>query len=408
MIENPAFDSQTKENLGTKASKFGSTVELSEPFMKDILKSGIVESILNVAKAREDAKLAKQMVGKKKQKLVGIPKLEDANDAGTRRAEDCTIILTEGDSAKGLALAGIEVVGRDKYGVFPLRGKFLNVREASAKQIRENPEISNLIQILGLQMGKRYDNVSTLRYGHIMIMTDQDHDGSHIKGLLINFIHHFWPSLLEMNGFLNEFVTPIIKASKGSEEISFFTIPEYEQWAHGRNVNGWKIKYYKGLGTSTSKEAKEYFSKIHDHVIDFEYIDCTDFEAIDLAFNKKMADNRKEWLKTYDQATTFVDHSVKHLRYRDFVNKELILFSIADCARSIPSICDGLKPGQRKILFSCFKKKLKGEIKVAQLSGYVAEHSAYHHGEVSLQSTIVAMSQNFVGSNNINLLLPIG
>jgi len=127
---------------------------------------------------------------------VGIPKLEDANNAGTRNAEQCTIILTEGDSAKSLALAGIEVVGRDKYGVFPLRGKFLNVREASNKQIMENPEIQNLIKILGIQIGKKYDNLSNLRYGRVMIMTDQDHDGSHIKGLLINFIHHFWPSLL--------------------------------------------------------------------------------------------------------------------------------------------------------------------------------------------------------------------
>lgn len=103
-----------------------------------------------------------------------------------------------------------------------------------------------------------------------------------------------------------------------------------------------------------------------------------------MAFNKKLADARKEWLKTWTQ-DTFVDHSIKTLRYETFVNKELILFSIADCARSIPSLCDGLKPGQRKILFSCFKRKLiKNEIKVAQLSGYVSEHSAYHHGEVSL------------------------
>jgi len=210
-----------------------------------------------------------------------------------------------------------------------------------------------------------------------------------------------------MNGFLREFITPIIKVSKGNEVRSFFTIPEYEAWAEGRNLKGYKIKYYKGLGTSTTKEAKEYFSRLDDHVIDFIYNDGEDFDAIDLAFNKKKADDRKEWLKTYNQHT-FVDHSIKELRYKDFVNKELILFSVADCARSIPSLCDGLKPGQRKILFSCFKRKLRGEIKVAQLSGYVAEHSAYHHGEVSLQQTIVSMAQNFVASNNINLLLPIG
>ena len=241
-------------------------------------------------------------------------------------------------------------------------------------------------------------------------MTDQDHDGSHIKGLLINFIHHFWPSLLKMNGFLKEFVTPLLKATKGNQTLSFFTINEFENWAQtnlGGNLKGWKVKYYKGLGTSTTKEAKEYFSAIDTHQLEFEYLDQEDDDVIDLAFSKKLADKRKEWLTTYTPEM-YVDHTVKTLRYKDFVNKELIQFSIADCQRSIPCLCDGLKPGQRKILFSCFKRKLKGEIKVAQLSGYVAEHSAYHHGEVSLHQTIVNMAQNFVGSNNVNVLLPIG
>ena len=188
---------------------------------------------------------------------------------------------------------------------------------------------------------------------------------------------------MRMNGFLKEFVTPLLKATKGQEIHSFFTMNEFEQWADGRNLKAWKVKYYKGLGTSTTKEAKEYFSQIDKHQIEFEYVDHEDDDVIELAFNKKMADRRKEWLTTYS-VHNYVDHSEKHLRYRDFVNKELIQFSIADCARSIPCLCDGLKPGQRKILFACFKRKLKAEIKVAQLSGYVAEHSAYHHGEVSL------------------------
>ena len=104
--------------------------------------SGVIEDIVSQAKAKEEAKMARTLgPGKKKVKLLGIPKLEDANNAGTKHAEECTIILTEGDSAKSLALAGIEVVGRDNYGVFPLRGKFLNVREANNKQIMDNPEI---------------------------------------------------------------------------------------------------------------------------------------------------------------------------------------------------------------------------------------------------------------------------
>lgn len=120
-----------------------------------------------------------------------------------------------------------------------------------------------------------------------------------------------------------------------------------------------------------------------------------------------MADQRKQWLAQFDPDVC-VDHNIKVLTYQDFIHKELIHFSNADNLRSIPSVIDGLKPGQRKILFACFKRKLKNEIKVAQLSGYVAEHSAYHHGEMSLCSTIVNMAQDFVGSNNINLLMPIG
>ena len=142
LVENPAFDSQTKETLNTKAQNFGSTYVLSEKFMKQVMESGVVELIVQVAQAKEQAKMEKQLgPGKKKAKLVGIPKLEDANMAGTREGHKCTIILTEGDSAKSLALAGIEVIGRDYFGCFPLRGKFLNVRDATHKQIGENPEI---------------------------------------------------------------------------------------------------------------------------------------------------------------------------------------------------------------------------------------------------------------------------
>jgi DNA topoisomerase-2 len=107
------------------------------------------------------------------ERLIGIAKLEDANNAGTRNARRCTLILTEGDSAKALAVSGLSVVGRDDYGVFPLRGKLLNVREASGKSLTENAEINSIKQILGLKHGKVYNSVDDLRYGHLMIMTDQ-------------------------------------------------------------------------------------------------------------------------------------------------------------------------------------------------------------------------------------------
>ncbi|KAH9466514.1 hypothetical protein MJO28_000904 [Puccinia striiformis f. sp. tritici] len=407
LIENPAFDSQTKENMTLGISKFGSKCVINEEFMKKVMKSGVIDSIMDFAKFKEEAAL-KKTDGSKRSRITGIVKLEDANNAGTRKAADCTLILTEGDSAKSLAVAGLSVIGRDNYGVFPLRGKLLNVREASGAQLLSNAEIQHIKQIMGLQQGKKYSSRDSLRYGSLMIMTDQDHDGSHIKGLIINFLDYFFPSLLEIPGFLVEFITPIVKVTKKKEEISFFTMPEFEKWKEENDGGrGWTSKYYKGLGTSDAKDAKKYFSRMSAHRIKFAPTQADDRSLIDMAFNKKKADDRKEWLRGFEPGT-HLDQNVAQITYTEFINKELILFSMADNIRSIPSMVDGFKPGQRKVLFACFKRKLKAEIKVAQLGGYCSEHSAYHHGEASLTQTIVGLAQNFVGSNNINVLSPNG
>ena len=413
LIENPAFDSQTKETLTLKPSAFGSKLEMDDKFFKKMLSgTGIMESILNFGQDKQ-LKDMKKTDGKKQGRITGIPKLEDANDAGGKNALQCTLILTEGDSAKALAVSGLGVVGRDRYGVFPLRGKVANPRDANHEQIMKNEEIKNLKTILGLQQGNKYaDGPQGLRYGHVMIMADQDPDGSHIKGLIINLFHYYWPNLLKHPGFLQEFATPIVKAKKkgaSKQEVPFFTLQEYSEWRETvkDSLPSWQIKYYKGLGTSSSAEAKEYFSNLALHQMDFAWEGAEDGEIIEMVFSKKRADDRKQWLLQY-QDDLFVDHTGSEVTYTDFINKELIHFSMMDNQRSIPSIVDGLKPGQRKILFACFKRKLKAEIKVAQLAGYVAEHSAYHHGEQSLAMAIIGMAQTFVGSNNINLLMPNG
>mmetsp|Transcript_78448 Transcript_78448/g.139080 ORF Transcript_78448/g.139080 Transcript_78448/m.139080 type:complete len:1248 (-) Transcript_78448:91-3834(-) len=411
LIENPAFDSQTKETLTTKQSKFGSRCELSEEFLDKAANCGVADMILQAAMAKSKVDLGKKLKANTGRitRLTGVPKLEDANDAGGKNSADCTLILTEGDSAKALAVAGLSVIGRDRFGVFPLRGKVLNVRDATLKSMMDNAEIQNIIKIVGLDFNREYDEeLKGLRYGSIMIMTDQDHDGSHIKGLIINLIHAWWPSLAKLKGFIKEFFTPIVKVSRGKQVVPFFTMPDYEKWKEETdNGKGWKTKYYKGLGTSTSKEAKEYFSKLESHKMAYRWDDGEDDQAIDLAFNKKRADDRKDWINGYKEGD-LVDHSQPEVSYRDFINKELVLFSKANVIRAIPSIMDGFKPSQRKVLFGCFKRKLKNDVKVAQLTGYVSEHAAYHHGEVSLQETIVGMAQDFVGSNNINLLVPQG
>lgn len=421
LIVNPTFDSQTKENMTLQAKSFGSKCALSEKFITQVSKSGIVESVLTWAKFKEQSQLDKTS-GKKQSKLKGIPKLEDANEAGRKNAHKCTLILTEGDSAKSLAVSGLGVIGRDYYGVFPLRGKLLNVREATYKQILENAEINNLIKIIGLKYKKKYtteEELKTLRYGKVMIMTDQDQDGSHIKGLIINFIHHNWPDLLKMN-FLEEFITPIVKVIRRNDCLSFFSLPEFDEWKQQTpDHSKWSVKYYKGLGTSTSKEAKEYFQNMARHRIRFRYQGQQDDNNIIMAFSKKCVDQRKDWLLSYMNDSKqrkeiglpekyLYTKDTKFVSYSDFVNLELVLFSNGDNIRSIPSLVDGFKPGQRKVLFTCIKRNDKREIKVAQLAGSVAEHSAYHHGEQSLCATIVNLAQNYIGSNNINVLEPRG
>ena len=198
--------------------------------------------------------------------------------------------------------------------------------------------------------------------------------------------------------------TPILKAKKGDAELNFYNDGEYEEWKEGNDTKGWKIKYYKGLGTSTGKEFREYFE--NKKTVGFAMSEKSD-DTIDMVFNKKRADDRKDWLKLYDRSS-FIDTSKQIITYDEFIHKELIHFSKYDCDRSIPNLMDGLKISLRKILFSAFKKNLTTEIKVAQFSGYVSEHSGYHHGEASLNAAIVGMAQNFVGSNNINLFMPNG
>jgi DNA topoisomerase-2 len=405
-IVNPSFDSQSKEFLTTPASEFGSRAEYSGKLITGLMKLGLLEEAKHVLEAKS-LRETKKTDGKKRSVLRGIVKLEDALLAGTAKSRECTLILTEGDSAATSAISGLKEVGRERWGVFPLRGKLLNVRDITPQKFNANEELTAIKKILGLEQGRAYKDASELRYGRVMIMADQDHDGSHIKGLLMNLFHAEWPGLMR-DGFLCTLLTPILKATKGKTVLSFYSLPEFVNWRESNgltgSLGGWKVKYYKGLGTSTPAEAREWFKDLHE--VGYEWDEKTD-EAIQLAFNKKLADDRKRWLSHYDPTLMLVPVE-KKASYSAFVHNELIHFSNADNIRSIPHLMDGLKPSQRKILYSCLKRNLREEIRVAQLAGYVSEHAAYHHGEASLCGTIVSMAQNFVGSNNMNLLKPVG
>lgn len=437
IIDNPSFSSQTKDTLKTPVKEFGCKYTVNDTFIKKLAKTGIVDKIINLAKFKENQNL-KKTDGKKTNTIRGIPKLDDANKAGGAFSNKCTLILTEGDSAKTMVMAGLSVVGRDFYGVFPLKGKLLNVREATVKQLQNNEEIANIKKILGLRNDYDYttdEQFNTLRYGKILLFTDQDEDGSHIKGLLINMFHYMWPHLLEKDGFLLSMRTPIVKIFKNKQIISFYTLTEYEEWKHNNNNGkGWTIKYYKGLGTSTRDEAKQYFKDIDKNLLQYKWLyDIADNmdsdsetkskkkllfikdkinktisdQAIELAFSKDCITSRKQWLMNYDR-NDILDSKNNSITITDFIHKDLKHFSNSDNLRSIPSVIDGLKPSQRKILYYTLINNIIKDTKVAQLAGKVAGDMAYHHGENSLIGAIINMAQDYVGSNNINLLKPKG
>ena len=407
-IENPAFDSQTKDFMNTPFSNFGSKCEVSDKFIEKIAKMGVMTAACALTEVKE-TKAAKKTDGTKSKTIRGIPKLLDANFAGTDKSSKCTIIFCEGDSAKAGIVSGLSTEDRNYIGVYPLKGKLNNVRGETTKKIAENKEITEIKQILGLAMGKKYSSAEEvakhLRYGKVLFMTDQDLDGTHIKGLGINLFQSEWPTLSKIPGFIGFMNTPILKARKGKTELVFYNQGEYDAWKEENDSKGWNIKYYKGLGTSTGKEFKEYFAQ--KKIVNFIENCDQDIDSIDLVFNNKRADDRKLWLANYDRKS-YLDTSKSEVSYKEFVDRDMIHFSKYDCDRSIPNLMDGLKISLRKILYSAFKRKLNSEIKVAQFSGYVSEHSGYHHGEASLNAAIVGMAQNFVGSNNINLFVPNG
>ncbi len=413
-IDDAAFDTQTKEALTTISTKFGSKCDIDDEFVDNLAnKCGIMDRVVQWHEMKSNLAL-KKTDGAKSRTLNNIPKLDDAEWAGTTKSEQTCLILTEGDSAKAMAMAGRTAVkdangnemGYKIFGVFPLRGKLLNVGTSTNDQILNNAEIINLKKILGLQEGVKYTDTKKLRYGSILIMTDQDPDGSHIKGLLMNLFRVKWPSLLEKKGFIRSLLTPLIKLSKGNSVMNFYSIPQFTEWSKDKDISKYTIKYYKGLGTSTPKEAKEYFAQFLTNT--YVFTDTT-LNKLDLAFMKDRVEDRKTWLQAYDITDT-LNYANAEILYEDFIDKDLIHFSAADCIRSIPSVVDGLKVSQRKVLYGVDLKKMKAkdEIKVAQLAGFIAEKTEYHHGEVSLCGTIVNMAQNFTGSNNINTLSPLG
>jgi len=442
----PEFDSQTKENLKTHVRNFGSRCEFTDEFIQAVANNKVIhEALVNASQFAELSALKKTESSSRKR--IFVKKLIDSKYAGKGKSSQCTLFLVEGDSAKGFAVNGIDVQPNKEYfGVYPLKGKVLNVRKAALSKQAKNKEITELKEILGIKTGKNM-TLKDLRYGRVIILTDEDLDGYHIKGLLINLFETFLPTILQKEKFLGTLKTPIIKVWKKTDKkkndcISFYAVQEYNKWKSTVDLKKWNIKYYKGLATSDKREAIECFTDLEKKITYFNWekiveeekkkeendtivvskkrktkidplVGCRDitspsYRSIKKAFSEDDADERKYWMAKYKK-DEILDRDQTEVGYSEFFDKTYIHYSIYDTERSVPSIMDGMKPSQRKILWAAFLKKLfNQEIKVSQFAGYVSEKTSYHHGEDNISGTIVRMANNYVGTNNITLFNGIG
>jgi len=356
--------------------------------------------------------VALKKIERKKRGFTKIEGLDPANLEGTKRSHECVLMIVEGLSAKTYAVAGMDVGvfgkrGRDFLGVFPLTGKILNCRNATASQITKNKVIVNLIKAIGLQRDVDYtldSNYRKLRYGKILTICDADCDGIHVTSLVHNFFHALFPSLLKRKDpFLYSLQTPIVKVALGkNNHIMFYDEREYRKYVNQHKDKKIDHKYYKGLGTSDNAMVKKTFGR---KVIMFEN-DSTLNEVMNKVFHKDLSHARKDWLQKYDPENVKLkwngeEKEIRKLKISEYIDTEMIKFSIGDCARSIPHLMDGLKESQRKVLYVALKKKIHKEMKVAQFGAQVALYSGYHHGEQNLFDTIIKMTHAFPGANNI-------
>lgn len=412
LVDNERFTDQTKRTLDTPVKDYGwKWGDVGDAFTSALGRAPFIERAVELAKQKELLDAAKTTKATKKNAPTDS-KYEPAQKKGTPQS---TLIVCEGDSAANLVRSGLSVIGRKHYGLYPLRGKFLNVRGVKPGDIVQNKEAMTLLRILGIQMGVEYDDqmVRKLPYQRLMVMADQDVDGAHIAGLVYNFVDVVAPSLLAKHSFfMYRFATSLIRVSVDKTQIGFYSQTEYDNWVTERRAQGLGIgtcKYFKGLGTSSASQAKEYFRNLSDNIIVMRHSGEECANALDMAFSKKRADHRKEFLTSCDPKA-YVDYKLSMTTVSTFVTSELLpQYALASLVRAIPSVVDGFKEAHRKCLYGARTIKIpNGGLSVANSAGEIASKTKYHHRATALEDTIVGMAADYAGTSNVNLFVPLG
>jgi DNA topoisomerase II len=431
------YDSQAKKTL----TSLKTPIEVDPKVIESMMKWDI-ESVLWGELLEKNNKLLSSTMKRKKGR-VPSNKLTDANDAAEGKNQDkCTLYIVEGHAASLYIETRINLSrdGLNKNGCLQLKGKPLNISDTSFEELIDNKEFELIVSALGLEEGMDYmipQNFDRLRYNNIIISTDADTDGSHIRLLVLNLFHKLWPSILE-RGMVSYLMTPAVRVMDGGKCVAlFYSEREYEEYYHTLDEvtrKRQKVNFYKGLGTSKNSEIKDDMQKANVVIC---VADETTTDSLNLAFDPKKAEDRKNWIEKWssgDKTPSLLgrapdDYILKSATYYSLnspkdppictklitssVNYDLHDYAIDNLFRSIPSWMDGLKKSQRQIMYHFLKswdygKSTKGEEKIAVAIGIIISSLHYHHGDKSLESAIIKMAQNFVGSNNLNLLKPVG
>ena len=475
-VDRPRFGSQTKDELTEVFNEKGESIDYKlynsrskkekdewaktlDIAIKKIMKWNFVSWLEEKLLAKMDRNMARKEGSSRRVKMG--TKADDANEAGKKNSHLCTAYIAEGLSAKCFVTRGISSIprGQDFNGSFAVKGKFLNVQNASTREINNNEEVQQLKTFLGLRQGTDYSNEAnfkTLRYGKVCILTDADDDGIHIRGLLLNFFYRGYPELVE-RGYIDSFSTAVAAAvfkgaakGKGTKGVNpkkllFYSNPEFKKWCSSeeeKNLKNMEIKYYKGLGSINPKDAPGYF---RDKKVLSYFMEGDEKEFMDLGFNEKRSDWRKEWItRGMVKSKVYLDDSCNDepdeievddewivdddsddeeppakaeppnfvyegkMGLSSFVDHQLIIYHKMALRRALPSIWDGLKESQRKILFTILERNYKKPKDLEKVTGAVKEETSYHHGGNSISEAIIKMAQGFVGSNNIPLLINDG
>lgn len=413
VCKKPSFTSQDKVELDTGFDK----KILTDSELKKIYEGLNLEDVI-LKREREKLTASNSTTAKRLQ----IKDLTDATYAGTKKSNECILFLAEGLSALSFAKIGMKtVLDANYYGCFPVGGKILNVRKSKFERTSKNEVLMNIEKILGLKANSKNDS---LRYGRVVILKDADTDGAEIMGLIINFFHFQYPELLKRD-FLYEFLTPMIKLFVPNNHLeryelnhieniikknTYSIVPFYNEQEFNSfkskypSVNTYKTEYIKGLAGNEDYEVSHYFKNRESNEIEL-YADENLEKTIETVYGKDVS-KRKTWM--FDSSEKFLER-IKKINISDFLNNDVLMFSFENCKRCIPSAIDGLKPSQRKVLWTLINSKSKEDFKkVFMLTGDISSFAYYNHGDASMNETVIKMAQTYAGSNNFNIIEPCG